>query len=87
MSTVSQPLSSVLASAQCGSSPIWNRQEPSSKVAAARSVGGSGRPPLAKSAITKANAISVTMTMQTISLRCVASIDVAVEDIDLGIMQ
>jgi hypothetical protein len=32
-----------------------------------------------------ANAISVAMTMPTISLRCVASIEVTVEDIDLGI--
>src|SRR6476620_7352312 len=86
MSTVSQPLSSVLASAQCGSSPVWNRQEPSSRVAAARSVGGSGRPPLAKSAIAMANAISVAMMMPTISLRCVASIGVTVEEIDLGIV-
>jgi hypothetical protein len=45
-------------------------------VAAPRSAGGSGRPPLAKSAITMANATSVamTMTMPMISLRCVASI-------------
>jgi hypothetical protein len=34
-----------------------------------------------------ANAIRVAMTMPTTNLRCVASIDVAVEDIDLGIMQ
>src|SRR6187551_505366 len=82
---LSQPLSSVFASAQRGSSPVWNRQAPSSRVAAARSVGGSGRPPLAKSAITMANAISVAMTMPTISLRCVGSIEAAVEEIDLGI--
>ena len=34
-----------------------------------------------------ANAISVATTMATTNLRCVASIDVAVEDIDLGVMQ
>jgi F0F1-type ATP synthase membrane subunit c/vacuolar-type H+-ATPase subunit K len=33
------------------------------------------------------NAISVAMTIPTISLRCVASVDVAVEAIDSGIMQ
>src|SRR4029079_4523507 len=82
---VSQLLSSVFGSAQRGSSPVRNRQAPSSRVAAARSVGGSGRPPLAKSAITMANAISVAMTMPMISLRCVASIEAAVEEIDLGI--
>jgi hypothetical protein len=34
-----------------------------------------------------AHAISVTITMPTVSLRCVASIEVAVEAIDLGTMQ
>jgi hypothetical protein len=34
-----------------------------------------------------ANAISVATTMPTISLRCVASMDVAVEDVDVGIMR
>jgi hypothetical protein len=34
-----------------------------------------------------ANAVSVAMTMPTISLRCVASMDVAVEDGDSGIMR
>src|SRR5512143_2725150 len=86
MSIVSQSLSSVLAFAQRGSSPVWNRQAPSSVVAAARSVGGSGRPPLARSAITAANVHSVAMTMPTFSLRCVASVEVAVEEFDLGSM-
>jgi hypothetical protein len=34
-----------------------------------------------------AHVISVAITMPTISLRCAASIDVAVEDFDLGVMQ
>src|SRR4029453_7856853 len=87
MSTVSQALSSELGSAQCGSSPVWNRQAPSSSVAAARSVDGSGRPPIARSAITTANVSSVAMTMPMMSFRCVASIEVAVDDIDSTVMQ
>lgn len=79
MSIVSQSLSSVLAFAQLGSSPVRNRQAPSSVVAAARSAGGSGRPPIARSAITAANVNSVAVTMATFSLRCVASIEGAVE--------
>src|SRR5882672_4833477 len=87
MSTVSQALSSELGSAQCGSSPVWNRQAPSSSVAAARNVGGSGRPPIARSAITTANVSSVAMTMPMISFRWVASIEVAVDDIDSSLIQ
>jgi len=37
--------------------------------------------------MTTANAISVAMTMPAISLRCVVSIAVTVEAIDLGIRQ
>jgi len=42
------------------------------ELAAVRSVGGSGRPPPANSAITTANATSVMMMMAMISLRCAA---------------
>jgi hypothetical protein len=34
-----------------------------------------------------ANAISVAMTMPTISRRCVASTEVTVDDVDLGIIR
>jgi hypothetical protein len=70
---VSHPLSSVSAFAQRCSSPAWNRQAPSSVVAAARSAFGSGRPPIARSAITAANVDSVATTMARSSLRRVAS--------------
>jgi hypothetical protein len=44
-----------------------------------------GRPPLARSAITMASVNSVAMTMPAIHFRCVAPIEAAVEEFDLGI--
>src|SRR6185436_13607272 len=59
----------------------------SSRVAAARSVGGSGRPPRARSAITIASVVSVATMMPTIHLRWVASIGAVVEGVVLGIFR